>query len=70
MNVGRDLSDLAPTLRRLAERVWDMLPLIRSHNYDPAFRGSYSVKMLLPARVRGLDREGMKIETHMVTAIK
>lgn len=36
-------------LRDIEERLVDPLPLVRSHVYDPEFRGSFSIKTVAPA---------------------
>ena len=38
-------------LKPIIKRLWDLFPIIRSHYYHPAFRGSYSIKSILPAIV-------------------
>jgi predicted RecB family nuclease len=40
--------DLATRLRPLAERLFDLLPLVRAHYYHPAMKGSFSIKAVLP----------------------
>jgi len=42
-------------------RLWDPLPVIRAHVYDLAFRGSYSLKSVLPALVPGMSYDGMEV---------
>jgi len=42
-------------------RLWDPLPVIRAHVYDLAFRGSYSLKSVLPALVSGMSYDGMEV---------
>jgi hypothetical protein len=37
------------SLLSIAERLVDPLPIIRSHVYDPGFRGSFSIKTVAPA---------------------
>jgi predicted RecB family nuclease len=39
----------------------DLLPVIRNHIYCPAFRGSYSLKAVLPALVTQMSYEGMAV---------
>lgn len=41
----------AIVLRALTERLWDLLPVIQAHYYHPDFRGSFSIKSVLPALV-------------------
>jgi predicted RecB family nuclease len=64
------LPDLAPALEALVERIWDLLPIIRTHYYHPAFQSSFSIKTVLPALVPGLDYEGMEVGGGMAAAIK
>jgi hypothetical protein len=45
------LPPLALPLEALAERLVDMLPVVRNHVYHPDFGGSFSLKRVLPALV-------------------
>ena len=47
--------DLAPALRMLADRLFDLLPFVRAHYYHPAMMGSWSLKRVLPTIARDLD---------------
>ncbi|MCL4773087.1 MAG: DUF2779 domain-containing protein [Burkholderiaceae bacterium] len=47
--------DLAKPLRSLAERLFDLLPVVRAHYYHPDMRGSRSIKAVLPTIGAGLD---------------
>ncbi|MGY6588403.1 MAG: DUF2779 domain-containing protein [Wenzhouxiangella sp.] len=49
--LARDLPDLREPLLVLTDRLWDLLPVVRNHYYHPDFRGSYSIKSVLPALV-------------------
>lgn len=49
--LARDLPDLADPLLALADRLWDLLPVVRNHYYHPDFQGSFSIKRVLPALV-------------------
>lgn len=49
----RDLPDLAGPLMALVDRLWDLHPVIRDHYYHPGFRGSFSIKDVLPALLPG-----------------
>jgi predicted RecB family nuclease len=58
---GRCIEELAssvPSLRRelrsVGRKLVDLLPIVRNHVYHPAFDGSFSMKAVLPALVRGL----------------
>jgi hypothetical protein len=48
-------------VKRIKQRLWDLLPIIRDHVYDPAFCGSYSLKSVLPALVPEMTYEGMEV---------
>ena len=43
------LPDLREPLLALTDRLWDLLPVVRDHYYHPDFRGSFSIKNVLPA---------------------
>jgi hypothetical protein len=49
------LPDLAPALRAMADRLFDLLPLVRTHYYHPAMMGSWSLKRVLPTIAPDLD---------------
>ncbi len=60
-DLARWLPRRAAALGRIADRVWDLLPLIRGHVYHPAFRGSFSLKKVLPALLPHLGYGGMAV---------
>ncbi len=47
--------DLAPALRGMAERLFDLWPFTRDHYYHPAMKGSWSIKRVLPTIAPELD---------------
>lgn len=53
--------DIAVALQAINERLVDLLKLIRAHVYHPQFRGSYSIKKVLPALVPDLSYEDLAI---------
>jgi Domain of unknown function(DUF2779) len=62
------LSDLASwvpefsgRIEKIQRRLWDLLPIIRDHVYHPAFGGSYSLKVVLPALVPEMTYQGMEV---------
>ena len=61
--------DLADALHAVSERLWDLLPVIRNHYYHPDFRGSFSVKAVLPALVEGSDWSELEIADGMAAAL-
>jgi predicted RecB family nuclease len=63
--IGR-LAEALPSLRqelqRLLNRLWDLYEVIRDHYYHPAFKGSYSIKSVLPAVVPSLGYDDLEIQ--------
>ena len=51
----------AQRLRRLAERIVDLLPVVRNHVYHPEFVGSFSLKSVLPALVPELRYDALAV---------
>ena len=62
----RLLADAAPGLARelglLEFKLVDLLPVVRNHVYHPKFRGSFSLKSVLPALVPDLSYEDLEIK--------
>jgi hypothetical protein len=55
------LPEYAGEIRRIRNRLWDLLPIVRGNVYHRGFRGSYSLKDVLPALVPGMTYKGMEI---------
>ena len=62
------LSDLASWLpgfsariKKIQQRLWDLLPIVRDHVYHPEFCGSYSLKSVLPALVPEMSYAGLEV---------
>lgn len=51
--------DLAESLTRIAQRLFDLLPVVRSHYYHRDMRGSRSIKAVLPTIGAGLDHASL-----------
>ncbi len=49
-------------LRIVESRIVDLLELIRSHYYHPDFKGSFSIKDVLPALIDDLDYDDLQIQ--------
>lgn len=47
--------DLERPLRRIIDRLTDLLPMLREHYYHPNMKGSWSIKAVLPTIVPYLD---------------
>jgi uncharacterized protein DUF2779 len=60
-----ELAEWFPQFRKriaaVKARLWDLLPVIRENVYHPDFRGSFSLKRVLPALVPGMSYDGMTI---------
>ncbi len=54
--------DLAGPLEAILGRIVDLLPIVRDHVYHPDFRGSFSIKSVLPALVPDLSYHEMAIQ--------
>jgi uncharacterized protein DUF2779 len=55
------LPEFAEQVKTVQGRPWDLLAVVRSHVYHPAFAGSYSLKYVLPALVPEMSYEGMAV---------
>ncbi|MGB2677580.1 MAG: DUF2779 domain-containing protein [Candidatus Acidiferrum sp.] len=55
------LPEFSSRIKKIQQRLWDLLPIIRDHVYHPAFGGSYSLKSVLPALVPEMTYEGMEV---------
>ncbi len=55
MQSAEAFPDLAPALRDMAERLFDLWPFTRDHYYHPAMMGSWSIKNVLPTIAPELD---------------
>jgi hypothetical protein len=51
----------AGRIGQIRSRLWDLLPIVRNNVYHPGFRGSYSIKDVLPALVPGMTYKDMEI---------
>ena len=55
------LPEFSSRIAKIQRRLWDLLPIVRDHVYNPAFAGSYSLKSVLPALVPEMTYEGMEV---------
>jgi hypothetical protein len=55
MQLAGQFEDLAPALRDMAGRLFDLLPFTREHYYHPEMMGSWSIKRVLPTIAPDLD---------------
>ena len=59
--LGTLFPDLEPQIGNLVSRFVDLLTLVRENYYHPAFRGSFSIKRVLPVMVPGYDYSDLGI---------
>jgi len=55
------LPEFSKRIKKIQDRLSDLLPVIRNYVYHPAFGGSYSLKSVLPALVPKMAYEGMAV---------
>jgi predicted RecB family nuclease len=69
--IGR-LAEALPSLRQelqqLLSRLWDLFDVVKDHYYHPAFKGSYSIKSVLPAVVPALGYGDLEIRDGEIAA--
>ncbi len=53
--------DLAAPLQAIIARLVNLLPVVENHVYHPEFRGSFSIKKVLPALVPDLSYAGLDV---------
>jgi hypothetical protein len=53
--------DLAPALQQILDRLLDILPILRDHVSHPGFRGSFSIKKVLPALIPTLSYRDLEV---------
>ena len=67
--LGEFLPHLKPALSKVVRRLWDLLAVIQQHYYHPDFRGSFSIKTVLPALVPTLGYDNLTIQNGAVAAV-
>jgi Domain of unknown function(DUF2779) len=60
-----DLAQWLPEYRTdvagIQSKLWDLLPVVRRNVYHPAFKGSFSLKNILPALIPELNHSNLEI---------
>ena len=59
--LAKALPHRAEALAAIEARLFDLLPVVRNAYYHPEFRGSFSIKNVLPVLVPGMDYEDLAI---------
>ena len=57
-------------LASIEDRLFDLLPVIRNGYYHPDFRGSFSIKNVLPVLVPGSGYDDLSISDGQTAAIR
>lgn len=69
-----ELVDICPELKdqlfSVADKLIDLLPIVRNNVYHPQFHGSFSIKSVLPALVPGAGYDGLDVASGDVAAVK
>jgi predicted RecB family nuclease len=60
-HLAANLPGRRKALRGIAQRLVDLLPVVRDHVYHPAFRGRFGLKSVAPALVAGLGYGDLEI---------
>ena len=67
--LGEALPERAGELRSIEARLFDLLPVVRNGYYHPEFRGSFSIKSVLPALVPGMGYDDLAISEGQTAAV-
>jgi hypothetical protein len=59
--MGELFPDLAPAMNSAIDRLFDLLPVARSHYYHPEMRGSWSIKAILKSIAPELDYKELMV---------
>ena len=68
--LGEALPDRAGELRSIEARLFDLLPVVRKGYYHPEFRGSFSIKAVLPVLVPGMGYDDLAISEGQTAAVR
>ncbi len=64
------LPDRAGDLRSIEARLFDLLPVVRDGYYHPEFRGSFSIKAVLPVLAAGMSYGDLAISQGRTAAVR
>ena len=60
-NLSEWFPEYSERITNVISRIWDLMAVIQKYVYHPLFKGSYSIKKVLPALLPDLSYEGMDI---------
>jgi len=64
------LPDQRSALLAVVDRLWDLHPIIKAHDYHPASNGSYSIKAVLHAVVPHLAHDDLEIQEGTMASVQ
>ena len=64
------LPELADVLGAIETRLFDLLPVVRNGYYHPRFRGSFSIKSVLPVLVSEMGYDDLEITDGWTAAVR
>lgn len=64
------MPELADALGSIESRLFDLLPVVRNGYYHPRFRGSFSIKSVLPVLVPELGYDDLEIADGQKAAVR
>ena len=64
------MPELADALGAIETRLFDLLPVVRNGYYHPRFRGSFSIKSVLPVLVPELGYDDLEIADGQMAAVR
>ena len=64
------LPERAPALRAIQSRLFDLHPVVRDGYYHPDFRGSFSIKNVLPVLVPGMGYGDLEVAEGQIAAVR
>ena len=68
--LARALPEQAEALDAIESRLFDLLPVVRNAYYHPDFRGSFSIKNVLPALVPGMGYDDLAVADGQTAAVR
>ena len=67
-NLASEIPDLESPLLRIRDRLVDVAPFVRHHYYHPEFRGSFSLKSVVPVMGKS-DYSDLEIDDGTLASI-
>ena len=68
-SLANAIPDRADELAAISARLFDLLPVVRNSIYHPEFRGSFSIKSVLPVLVPGMGYDDLEISDGQTASV-